>query len=685
MLDKKSMLIIDLLISEEEVSLQKAMTSTQLTKKQVYYAVERVNDFLINKNQEKILISQHYVAIPTSSKNFLIDSYLTDRFSSAYIMDSEERLKYIFFKIVHQEQDYLSIAEFLYSMEVSKTTFNADMKRLQEYLLPFEICVEYDRKRGYYLSGKEYQIRNLLMQIILQDFSESANNFFYDYFLKREKVQYVSEINAYLTELLSDYAINFTERRYREFVYTFVLLLPRFNNEVPIAKGSLEFQLSQLKEYELATKLLRKFFGTRCVDNELYIASWILGMSVGDVEENSNDRNQILKLVNEIMERFELYSGIRFVNRKEVSKKLYGHFRSVYYRLLFRIPILNIYTNRIKEQHNDIFFIVSDILKSVLKQQDLIVPDSEIAYLTLHFVVAIGDYGKSRSEKYVAIVVCPNGIGSSALLIQELRQLFTDYIFLGPYDNDSLIGEDLVFDMVFTTVPNIELYTLDKEVFVVNPVMTAEERYNLVKKVYSYFGSQHFRLPKVSDLISIVEKNAQIINRSQLLNDFYNYLLPLGNTEKEDAFSEISLLELLSEKTIQITGNYSSYEDLLAIAAQPLLDNGTITKDYLEAVKQEYRNGSTMMITDSFCMPHTHASAGALGVGMSLVILKEPVGLFDGQKVEFVLMLAAQNDNRHLFAMGQLLRLLGNSKFLEQLKCLKTVEEVVDYLHCCLL
>ena len=188
MLDKKSMLIVDLLISEEEVALQKAMTSTQLTKKQVLYAVERVNDFLIDENQEKILISQHYIAIPISSKNYLIESYLTNRFLSAYVMDSGERIKYIFFKMLHQEQDYLSSAEFLYSMEVSKTTFNGDMKRLQEYLLPFEICVEYDRKRGYYLSGKEYQIRNLLMQIILQDFSESGNNFFYDYFLKKDKL-----------------------------------------------------------------------------------------------------------------------------------------------------------------------------------------------------------------------------------------------------------------------------------------------------------------------------------------------------------------------------------------------------------------------------------------------------------------------------------------------------------------
>ena len=502
--------------------------------------------------------------------------------------------------------------------------------------------------------------------------------------LSKEKVKYVSEASTYFTELLTDYAIDFTERRYWEFIYTFVLLLPRFSKDVPIAKSSLEVQPSQLKEYELAGKLLRKFFEKKYVDSELYIASWILGMSVGNAEEKSVDRSQILKLVNEIMECFELYSGIRFVNRKEVAKKLYNHFRSVYYRLIFRIPILNIYTNRIKEQHGDIFFIVSDVLKLVLKQQDLIVPDSEVAYLTLHFVVAIGEYGKSQSEQYVAIVVCPNGIGSSALLIQELRQLFTDYIFLGPYDNDTLIAEDLVFDMIFTTVPNIDLYTLDKEVFVVNPVMTAEERYNLVKKVYSYFGSHQFRLPKVNDLIGIVEKNAQIFNRSQLLNDFYNYLLPLGNTSKKDVFSDITLLDLLTEETIQITGDYSSYENVLEIAAEPLLNDGIITVGYLEAVQQEYQNGSIMMITDSFCMPHTNASAGVLDVGMSLVILKDPLNLSDGRKVEFVLLLAAQNGNRHLFAMGQLLRLLGDSNFLERLRGLETAKEVVDYLHCCL-
>lgn len=47
MLDKKSIQIMNYLINEEEISLTKLMSKTSLSKKQILYALDHINSFLL--------------------------------------------------------------------------------------------------------------------------------------------------------------------------------------------------------------------------------------------------------------------------------------------------------------------------------------------------------------------------------------------------------------------------------------------------------------------------------------------------------------------------------------------------------------------------------------------------------------------------------------------------------------
>ena len=57
----------------------------------------------------------------------------------------------------------------------------------------------------------------------------------------------------------------------------------------------------------------------------------------------------------------------------------------VYYRLKFGLPSSNDYTDRIKEQHPDLFEFVKESLEPLSKVVGLPIPDSEIAYFVVHF------------------------------------------------------------------------------------------------------------------------------------------------------------------------------------------------------------------------------------------------------------------------------------------------------------
>lgn len=58
------------------------------------------------------------------------------------------------------------------------------------------------------------------------------------------------------------------------------------------------------------------------------------------------------------------------------------------------------------------------------------IPKEEIAYLTLHFAFMYSEKKSINLNRQKALVVCVNGIGSSAILYNELKEMFQNYYFI---------------------------------------------------------------------------------------------------------------------------------------------------------------------------------------------------------------------------------------------------------------
>ena len=58
------------------------------------------------------------------------------------------------------------------------------------------------------------------------------------------------------------------------------------------------------------------------------------------------------------------------------------------------------------------------------------VPEDEIAFLTIHFASLIANFKEKSKMNKVAVVICPNGIGSSMLVYTQLKALFPEFSFL---------------------------------------------------------------------------------------------------------------------------------------------------------------------------------------------------------------------------------------------------------------
>ena len=184
-------------------------------------------------------------------------------------------------------------------------------------------------------------------------------------------------------------------------------------------------------------ELLKNYKNTDNITNTdiNYISSWILGISFGDINEETKDCILISDIIGKIMTRFEYLSGAHYRNTEEIFIQLYSHFRPAYYRLLCRLPIFNPLCDKVREEYRELHQLVEETMKPfhVIFGGDI--PAGEIAYLTMHFASIYSDQKAFEIAKQkTALVVCSNGIGSSAILYNELTGMFPELHFLPPLE-----------------------------------------------------------------------------------------------------------------------------------------------------------------------------------------------------------------------------------------------------------
>lgn len=188
MLDRKSVYIMKKCVEEKEVSLNQLIQMMDLSKRQVLYAIEKANEFLIDASVAPLHLEGRFLSLSTETKDYIVQCFLNQTIYHSYLLDGPERETYIFLMLLYRYESYVTVPHFLDTLEVGKTTFLQDMKHLEETLANENIAVLNNRTIGYYLAGDEWQIRALLMRNILIDFNQPTGSFLYDYFLFHENI-----------------------------------------------------------------------------------------------------------------------------------------------------------------------------------------------------------------------------------------------------------------------------------------------------------------------------------------------------------------------------------------------------------------------------------------------------------------------------------------------------------------
>lgn len=686
-LDKRSTAILLLLVNRNDyVSIHELVKTFHISRRTIYYDLEKINDWLIEHDIEPVqyIRSQGYYLTEKAKK--IISQKLPNLEDWEYEYTPEERLGWLAIHLFISDKP-LFIDDLSEKTRVSRNTTIDDLKKLKDELQDFSLSLNFNRQKGYYIQGNENDKRKAIVYYISQiipanqewsTFLTSIQHLFKEKNEGQELFfEELQKIIAILNECEKELGIQFADEALYNLALRFWLFGKRVvhGNVVTIDPVEKEV-IRETKEYKAAEKIskkLKKIFSVPFSDDEIYyVATHLLSAKI-QYSANVRDCEAVesLKVVaQKMVTDFQSMACVSFSNRKEVENNLLLHLKPTYYRIKYGIKMENPLVAQIKKEYNDIFLITKKVIHHLETLIGKKVPDDETALIAIHFGGWLRKEGLKLVDRKKAIIVCPNGIGTSTILKHQLEGLFSSVDFVETLSVREYEKRDLQdIDFTISTVP------LNREghpIIQVNPILTDIDKERLLKKVHS-LTDEPTKQTKYSaeTIVEIIKQYATIEDEKRLVAAIKEYLYKpefLHSMNKKP-----SLIELLHPSFIQIDDEVKDWETAIRIAAKPLLDNGYIRSTYIQKMIDYVKKyGPYIIVVPNVALPHGKPEDGAIKIGMSLLVLKKPVSFTKEKKhqVKLLFVLSSIDQETHLRALSQLSEVLSSASIFEKItKC----------------
>lgn len=678
MIDNQGLEILNEITFKDERSINRLENSFNLTKRQITYAIDKINEGLTENKQIKIDSNNLILTKATEEylQNYLIELQL---FDDVYYSKENRQLMIIF--LIACSYDYLSLNHLIVMLQTSKSTVLNDLKEIKKDLGEKDVQIEYSRVNGYQLSGTEENIRFFIMREVIKFVHQDNGEKFVRQFIEKYLNVDYEEFEAVVLFASKKYKIGFFENSLKEFSFCFILLNERFKNETIAINHINDVFNYQTEEYQFS-EVICDYFQIKNSSNINYVTAWVLGLSIGNIEKETQDRSVIKQIVQGIVYRFESLAGIRFLTRDSFVERLYEHFRPSYYRILYHLPIVNPLTFKIKKEYAEMYLLVKEV---VLPLQSLFgreLPEDEIAFLTVHFAVATFEEPEEQVKKSHCLVLCPSGIGTSLILLKELEALFPTIEFIA---DDFRQSTDLnKFDIIFSTTVTPKIVGTSTPFIIVNPIMTTKEKFELISRVYELLYEDLLIDPNLKGLLSIVKKHVTNEQYKKIESDlFYESNKNNSNLIIKERGDYPVLSEITTTDLIQLNVEATNWEEAIRKATKVLVTENKAAPSYIDGmVRIAKETGPYIVITKNVALPHARPEDGAKEIAISIATLKNPIqfGNSDNDPVKYIIGLSAVDNQTHLTAMSELAELLDQEEFYNILDNAKKPQEIWEYI-----
>ncbi|MDW4508151.1 BglG family transcription antiterminator [Priestia megaterium] len=664
LLDKRSTAVLQVLLQAATfISVQELMKQFQVSRRTIYYDIEKINDWLC---QQELEFVQY-----TYGKGFFLNDQAKDQVAKqfSHVMPSaylsvEDRQIYVALMCILRGGK-IGTQQLMDETEVSRNTVLQDIKDLKNKWAKKGISLTYSYKDGYEVKGSESDIRNLLYIHITELLSQHQEEL-----LKRVmKADYeYSMIYNWLVECEDKLGMAFTDKMLTQLAYMLTFCIQRIGGKRYVdALITRKDELEKTRQYK-ALQEIESVLGFDFPPQEKhYLATVLLSAKVNVVNQADSD-DWMRSIVKEMVSRFQAYACVVFEDRNRLEQNLYIHLKTAYYRLLYNIHLPNPMLSAIQTKYQDIVELTKKALLPLENSLQTRINEDEISYFALHF----GGWMKKqegRQKQKRIVIVCANGIGTSRMLQYQLEQLLTDAELIGPMTVRDYEQFKETYDLVITTTP------LKKRmnVMLVNPILTDDEKQRLIDLVEPASSQL-----TTQAIMGIIKQHANIEDEPALLANLKLVIQQSKKMVRED--KKPMLHEVLQEPFLQLTDSADDWKSAVRLAAKPLLNYEYIEPSYVEAmIKSVEQLGPYIVIAPKVALPHARPEQGVNRVGMSMLRLKEPV-YFSTEKqhgAQLIIVLAATDNETHLKALSQLSMMLSENDNIDKLIAMNTKQEML--------
>lgn len=653
----------------------------KISERSIRYELEKIDNYLIDSGLEPLRRKFGGNIFFENYKEYLENEESKEQNSN---LDTYERREYLSFICIFDEKINLTKASEI--LDVSRTTIRNDIRDIREELLNNNLELKISQQEGLILSGEETDIRKQQLKFL----KKYSNFIFYsktglktkkelivEEYIKHIDINIIKNFINYIQKLLNKII---SDEAYGIIAIYLIIAIIRIKQGKILEKIANKQFLKDTAEYDTILKakgILESSYDIVLEENEiLQITDYFLGSHTYNFDKSYySNWIEIDILVKKFIDNFNKKIDVDISKDKLLLDGILNHIKPTIYRLQNKIKLENSIFVEVLNSYPNIFYNTKNSLKDIEKFLGLEFSNDEVAFLAIYFKSAIDRNKYKRKNLKKVLVVCGYGYGTSSLLVQQLKEVYTINIVktIPRHLLEKTLQKEEV-DLIISTVEIESSFSIP--VVKVNSILTQEDINNLDK----YSLSKQRKRYVLSELMKIIEENCKIENKDELIKGLNIYFEQRLINDIEE--NEYKLSDFLTEESILINQEVENWVDAVKLAGEILVKNEITKIEYVDAMIGNINKfGPYVVIGDNIAIPHAQRDESVLKTGMGLVVLKKPVLFPDNRKVQIILAFSSWDNKEHLNALADLTELITNYNLIENLSKVKSVKQVLKYIN----
>ncbi|MDE7320486.1 MAG: BglG family transcription antiterminator [Lachnospiraceae bacterium] len=646
--------ILNLLLSQNKyITTEQIGAEMKVSKRTVYYDICKINLWLQQAELPELeVVREKGLLIPHGERAQIQEMLESDEHEQVYIFSPKERVKIIICCVIY-EKEAVYLEQLTDCCEVSRNTIFSDLKEVANCLEPYDLKLEYQARKGYYLTGDPMRIRALFILYfneMMALFNGGTVRFF-----RREEIEGGYES---LKEIERSLGITYVDGA----LLSLAALLPVMYHDKYLLK------LEGLKETEIAKtrecELVRQYFPDLPLEEQVYLSLHLLGSRVNIVPDDyfeSHSRQYIHDLTRSLISDFEKVACIFFEQKEELERALFVHLNTSMYRYKFGVQIGNIIGDDVIHEYPELFALTRIAAGRLEEHIGFPIPDSEIAYLALHFGAFL-KISRHENDRLRIMIVCVNGISTGNMLKREIQKLLPFAEIVDVRAVVDLVNVQKICDLIISTV---KIHAV-VPVITVHPILTEFDRNIILNHRIIAPKSVAARRDR---LFRVIKKYVQPKDYENLLDDLTAFIQNQTEDGGQEEHQENDLMSILDASRIHRFEHADSWQDSIRLAGQCLLDYKSIEKRYLDTIISQLQYyGPYMFLTEDVILAHAKPEDGVNCLDLSMAVFRETVAYSGLRKAKLVLVLAAEDQEKHLKILQDILQLLSRPDFINRVE-----------------